>query len=67
MNEQEVSADNVLLYRLTIIAAVGLIILYVLAGHCIEKAKVSFMTSLTLAQCLVIHESTVGVLMGVFV
>ena len=48
--------DQADLFRLTIMASIGLIVFYTLAGHLIDKYKV-----------LILHESTVGVLSGIFV
>lgn len=48
--------DPTSLFRLMLILSIGLLILYTLSGHIIDKLKI-----------LVIHESTVGVLTGMFI
>ena len=51
-----VAPDAESLYRLCIIMVLGLVVVYALCGHVIEKHKI-----------LLVHESTVGVLTGIFV
>lgn len=52
----ESQMDPTSLFRLMLILSIGLLILYTLSGHVIEKLKL-----------LIIHESTVGVLTGMFI
>lgn len=52
----ESSMDPTDLFRLMLILSIGLLIFYTLSGHVIDQLKI-----------LVIHESTVGVLTGMFI
>jgi hypothetical protein len=48
--------DPTALFRLMMILSIGLLIFYTLSGHVIDQMKI-----------LIIHESTVGVLAGMFI
>lgn len=49
------SLDKPGLFRIEILASLLMIVIYALSGHCIEKFRI-----------LILHESTVGVLTGMF-
>lgn len=65
------SLDKPGLFRIEILASLLMIVIYALSGHCIEKFRVSvnsfnMLIVLCTLQILILHESTVGVLTGMF-